>query len=157
MTAMWITRVLAPLGLLTALTAEALIVLVDVESVLVTGPLMVALGLLILIPAGLSMNWFALGFGVSMVMVSVLFFGLVLALDWNPSDAEMPFAIMGAVYCFLMAPVASIAVVCRPGCTRYAPGECRRCGYLLYGLPDPRCPECGTPFDPRTVPAKPVA
>jgi ribosomal protein L37E len=24
--------------------------------------------------------------------------------------------------------------------------RCRRCGYLLYGLPIPRCPECGTPF-----------
>lgn len=25
---------------------------------------------------------------------------------------------------------------------------CRRCGYDLQGLPEPRCPECGTPFDP---------
>lgn len=27
------------------------------------------------------------------------------------------------------------------------PYICRQCGYLLYGLKDPRCPECGTPFD----------
>lgn len=26
--------------------------------------------------------------------------------------------------------------------------RCRKCGYLLYGLPEPRCPECGEPFDP---------
>lgn len=26
------------------------------------------------------------------------------------------------------------------------PERCRVCGYLLYGLPEPRCPECGTPF-----------
>lgn len=26
--------------------------------------------------------------------------------------------------------------------------RCARCGYLLIGLTDPRCPECGTPFDP---------
>lgn len=25
--------------------------------------------------------------------------------------------------------------------------RCRKCGYLLYGLPEPRCPECGTPFE----------
>ncbi|MCG3127504.1 MAG: hypothetical protein CHACPFDD_02364 [Phycisphaerae bacterium] len=25
---------------------------------------------------------------------------------------------------------------------------CRACGYALTGLRDPRCPECGTPFDP---------
>ena len=28
------------------------------------------------------------------------------------------------------------------------PCECRRCGYPLIGLAAPRCPECGTPFDP---------
>lgn len=29
-----------------------------------------------------------------------------------------------------------------------ADGYCRRCGYALQGLPEPRCPECGQPFDP---------
>lgn len=28
-----------------------------------------------------------------------------------------------------------------------APGLCRMCDYDLRGLPSPRCPECGTPFD----------
>lgn len=27
--------------------------------------------------------------------------------------------------------------------------RCRTCSYLLRGLPDPVCPECGTPFDPQ--------
>ncbi len=32
-----------------------------------------------------------------------------------------------------------------------APGACHWCGYDLRGLPSPRCPECGTPFDPASV------
>jgi len=28
------------------------------------------------------------------------------------------------------------------------PAVCSRCGYDLRGLPEPRCPECGTPFEP---------
>ena len=27
-------------------------------------------------------------------------------------------------------------------------GNCKTCGYPLLRLPKPRCPECGTPFDP---------
>jgi|GEM_PF-2464712 len=27
-------------------------------------------------------------------------------------------------------------------------GTCESCGYVLYGLTQPRCPECGTAFDP---------
>lgn len=30
-------------------------------------------------------------------------------------------------------------------------GCCGKCGYDLRGLPEPRCPECGTPFDPQTI------
>lgn len=26
--------------------------------------------------------------------------------------------------------------------------QCLTCGYLLRGLPEPKCPECGRPFDP---------
>jgi hypothetical protein len=28
------------------------------------------------------------------------------------------------------------------------PPICQNCGYDIRGLPEPRCPECGTPFDP---------
>ena len=29
--------------------------------------------------------------------------------------------------------------------------HCEKCGYSLYGLRTPRCPECGTPFDPSRI------
>lgn len=32
----------------------------------------------------------------------------------------------------------------------YPPGHCTQCGYNLRGLPEPRCPECGTAFEPPT-------
>jgi hypothetical protein len=32
--------------------------------------------------------------------------------------------------------------------TRTIPTSCPKCGYDLTGLREPRCPECGTPFDP---------
>ena len=34
---------------------------------------------------------------------------------------------------------------------RVAEGRCARCGYDLQGLTEPRCPECGTPFDPEAA------
>lgn len=52
--------------------------------------------------------------------------------------------------CFAL-PVAVLVHVAR---RRRASGEpqCSRCGYLLIGLPEPRCPECGTPFTPGAEP-----
>lgn len=29
----------------------------------------------------------------------------------------------------------------------FSDGYCKRCGYSLFGLPEDRCPECGTSFD----------
>ncbi len=33
--------------------------------------------------------------------------------------------------------------------------QCESCGYLLYGLPQQRCPECGTPFSKRITVDRP--
>jgi len=33
----------------------------------------------------------------------------------------------------------------------HQPGRCKVCDYDLRGLPEPRCPECGSPFDPADV------
>ena len=37
----------------------------------------------------------------------------------------------------------------------YHSGHCPQCDYNLYGLPEPRCPECGRPFTPDEAAANP--
>jgi hypothetical protein len=47
------------------------------------------------------------------------------------------------------AALAALYVAHRLGpLVRRLEGQCVRCGYLLHGLTEPRCPECGTPFNP---------
>ena len=46
--------------------------------------------------------------------------------------------------------LASVIVCCMP--PPLLPGRCRNCRYDLHGLSEPRCPECGTPFDPGASP-----
>jgi hypothetical protein len=126
--------------------AEALIAFYDVESVIVTGPVIALLGLTTVI-LGFAGRYMALAcLGLANILVCILFFLLVVILEWGPRDAQHPFAVMGAIYTAATLPVAVWVTrrVPRP----VNPWACVHCGYLLYGLRDPRCPECGTPFDP---------
>ena len=43
--------------------------------------------------------------------------------------------------------VAAADYVDQTGRTRTHWPNCRKCGYLLHGLSEPRCPECGLPFE----------
>ena len=51
------------------------------------------------------------------------------------------FAFLGGLQWF------GIVSVLRWASRRKDRSRCRKCGYPLRGLPEPRCPECGTPFD----------
>ena len=67
---------------------------------------------------------------------------VVVLLPWLPALLLIPFLIV----------VATSRA--RRG-TPIPPGVCVRCGYDLRGLPEPRCPECGTPFIQASVPPLP--
>ena len=57
-----------------------------------------------------------------------------------------PFILFGAypTVAFIRGPLRSWR--------RRRQGLCVKCGYNLTGLTEPRCPECGTEFDPSTLP-----
>ena len=87
---------------------------------------------------------------------------------WNGSDGGMPGlyvltagALALLVGAFGEARAASgqswhrvLLGLCLAGVRVARPANaCQRCGYLLIGLPEPRCPECGLPFDAIAVQA----
>lgn len=142
---MWARRTLVASWFCCAM-AWLLIVLVDIESVLVTGPLIFLMGAILIL---LSRNprfvrGMALGF--CHIFVCLLFFGLVQVFHWRPGQAHAPFALMGLCYVTMTIMLTFWALRRAPKVQ--TPWGCDQCGYLLYGLTEPRCPECGTPFDP---------
>jgi len=138
------------MGCLVCLATLLLIQYVDVESVMVTGPIIMVLGMLVAYLGSSGRYWQLTVLGLAHCGVCLLFFGLVVILRWTPSDAKVPFTLMGLVYgtASLIWVVWITANVPR----RADPWACASCGYLLYGLVEPRCPECGQPFDPAGVP-----
>ena len=56
----------------------------------------------------------------------------------------MHFILFWGVPCLLLCTVVFVRLRYWP---MYAPGHCRACGYDLRGLPNQRCPECGTSFE----------
>lgn len=121
----------------------------EVRSVLVTGPIVLVLGLILLIrsirlhfPSGLAL-------GILHCAVPILLTLLVAAMSWSPEESKWPFVGIGGLYLAATLPLANAAYWLVP--TRRDPNRCVRCGYLLCGLTEPRCPECGTPFNPADV------
>ncbi|HOW70157.1 MAG TPA: hypothetical protein PKY77_06095 [Phycisphaerae bacterium] len=140
---MAVTRGLIALGWFTCIMAWGLVVLVDVESVLFTGPILLVVGLLSVMAGLLAKYGRAAAVGACYAGVSLFFFLLVVIFDWGPGEAEQPFLWMGGAFNICIIPLFHSAWKIPPS---PAPHECAHCGYFLYGLTEPRCPECGTPF-----------
>lgn len=70
-------------------------------------------------------------------------------------NAANPYAMAGQRA--LLVQISSLALVSTPATiislilykklTELRSGTCRTCSYALRGLTEPRCPECGTPFE----------
>lgn len=133
-------------GLIICLLALGLIIGTDVRTVLITGPLLLGTGLVTAIVAHKARYRAALWIGVAHCAICLLFVTLVNLFDWSPDRAVQPFEAMGTGYTVAMGLATWHAL--RQAPPGVEPWTCIGCGYLLYGLPEPRCPECGRPFDP---------
>ncbi len=72
--------------------------------------------------------------------------------SWGgPNNVVVGAALIASIALFLACFVAVASILLRPLGPPFKPGHCIECEYPLIGLPEPRCPECGTPFDPSEV------
>ena len=78
--------------------ALGLIVAVDVESVMVTGPVITVLGLLLAVWALLEHRPPFLVAGAAHIAICLLFVVLVNVRQWSPREATLPFTVMGAMH-----------------------------------------------------------
>ena len=78
------------------------IVLIGVESVLVSGAVLTSLGVLLVTGGVLTHDRLVIGLGAAHCAVCVLYVVLVTVLNWSPSDAQRPFSIMTAAYTVLI-------------------------------------------------------
>jgi hypothetical protein len=123
-----------------------LLIIPTAETVVVTGPILFILGLAIIV-IGISLKHPISAFmGGAHCLICILFVTLVNVFNWSPSFAHDPFLLMSGVYILGMGYPGALAF--RLPSPIRSPYECQKCGYLLYGLIEPRCPECGTGFDP---------
>lgn len=96
-------RILALLDWAAAASALGAIFVIDVESVLVSGPILLVLGVITITCAWRARIWPALVLGASLCAVCLLFVMLVNLLNWPPAKADLPFRWMGAAYVALSA------------------------------------------------------
>jgi hypothetical protein len=78
--------------------AWVLIMAVDVETVIVTGPIIATLGLMILIRGIIERRAPFTVLGASHLGICLLFVVLVNLFRWSPAEATKPFVAMGTVY-----------------------------------------------------------
>lgn len=98
-----IVLVCLALGLLTCVVGVIVILAYDVESVVVTGPVLFVIGMLTLLGDLLTRKGVAAIVGGAHCGICLLFFLLVNLLQWSPNEAHSPFLVMGTIYTLVIA------------------------------------------------------
>jgi hypothetical protein len=105
-------RLLVVLSSAACAVATALIPVVDVETVIISGPVIFVMGAAILIAAmRVRSPWHAV-LGAGHCAICLLFFMFANWMGWGPPEARVPFAIMGLAYT-LLSGVASFWLILR--------------------------------------------
>lgn len=117
------------------------------ETVVFSGPAIACLSLVVIVFGVLGQYWWMVGLGVAHLLICVVFVATVIFLRLTPDTAYAPFLCVG-VPC-VIGLIRATAMAARRAPRAERPWQCDGCGYLLVGLSEPRCPECGRGFDPR--------
>jgi hypothetical protein len=97
------------IALAICIIATLLIPMIDVKTVLGTGPTLFVAGALMLVAARQNRDLLDSVIAAGHLGICLLFFGLVHLLHWGPGDATTPFLAMGAIWCV----IASVAMLWR--------------------------------------------
>jgi hypothetical protein len=122
------------------------------DTAVMAGLLNGVLGLLLFVAGLIGRYRWAWRLGLAHFALPWVMYMLVAAGRLGPLKARPMFLWLDALFLAVVVPLSIIA------CYRGAPirqsrrpGLCPTCGYPLHGLTEPRCPECGTPFDPKLL------
>lgn len=124
----------------------------DIDTAVMLGLLDGLLGLILIVVGLIARYRWAWAIGLAHLVLPFAMFGLVALFNMGPLQARPAFLRADAVFLVVMVPLSIIACLRGPAIRAFKhPGLCGRCGYPLHGLTEPRCPECGTPFDPKLL------
>lgn len=81
---------------------------IDVESIVITGPVLTVLGLITLFLAVRTDVGTGFVVGISGPAIAVLCFALIYSQNWSPGDASRPIPLIGTAYAFAAVPLCVV-------------------------------------------------
>ena len=102
--AFWLAKVLAAIAMLIA-------VVIDIEAILVTGPILAAVGLLLALATASIQSWSALAFALSGPFVAAFISFLIAVFDFSPEEAHTPTIAILITYLALIWPIAIMSLL----------------------------------------------
>jgi hypothetical protein len=83
---------------------------IDVESIVVTGPIFTVLGLAVACGWFVSRHLSTWVFGLSVGIISIFLLILIVSLDWSPSDAQYPVSLVLLGFEIAVVPVGLLSI-----------------------------------------------
>lgn len=123
--------------------------LIDPQTVLFTGPVVLLYGILQLLSSNGHRAVQALGAGNCIVVIAVT--TIIVVAELGPADSLATILLFGLPWLIASVVIAFKARRYTPSKRDRFPWNCAACGYPLVGVAGDACPECGTRFDARKL------